>query len=118
VRWREGLTGLASSAYRVNAGKVAQETVRGFIDLLTEVAGTLPEGLDSAIELGICDGKTLQIIDNVEVDFWVQVAGDGSRIGAQCVLICGHQHRRESTGREGRSVAANLDEELRKLSGG
>ncbi len=98
-----------------NVEYVEKGTVRGFIETLTDVASYLPEGLDSAIELGICDGKDLQFIDAVDVNYWFEVATDLTQTGRRYVLIRGHWHGQESPGRVARGVSEDWDDELRKL---
>ena len=95
-------------------------TIRIFIELLARAAGNLPEGLDSAIELAICDGTSKQFIDHVEADHWYTVNQETGRVvtdGERGVYIIGHWHPGEGPGKVYRGIAADVDEELRKLSG-
>ena len=99
---------------------MAEQTVRGFIGLLAEAAAQFPDGLDLAIEMAICDGTTMQFINDVDVDSWAEVRADGrpSAHGRRYVLIRGHWHPGESPGRRHSAVTAGVDEELRKLGDG
>ena len=45
----------------------AVTTIRDVVDGLTELAGMLPEGLETRVELGVCDGEDLQLIENVDL---------------------------------------------------
>jgi hypothetical protein len=99
---------------------VADKTAREFIAEVMHITDQLPDGLDSAIELVICDGSGQQFIDNVEVLFQAVLRADGSADPASRpqVVIVGHWHPGESPGRVQRGIAADADEELRKLTGG
>jgi hypothetical protein len=99
---------------------VADVTAREFIAAVTEIAEQLPDGLDSAIELAICDGSAQQFIDSVEVLYQAYVRTDDSADPDRRpqVVIVGHWHPGESPGRVQRGIAADADEELRKLTGG
>ena len=91
-----------------------QESVREFIQRLTEAAANLPDGLDSAVELAICDGRDLQFIDRVDVSVWTTVPESGPLLSY--VLIRPHAHPGESPGPRTRGAAAHADEELRWLT--
>jgi hypothetical protein len=93
---------------------VADESVRKFIQRLTEAAGNLPDGLDSAVELAICDGRDLQFIDRVDVSVWTTVPESGPP--QSYVLIRPHDHPGDSHGPRTRGAAADVDEELRWLT--
>ena len=45
----------------------AVTTIRDVVDGLTELAAMLPEGLETRVELGVCDGEDLQLIENVDL---------------------------------------------------
>ena len=45
----------------------AVTTIRDLIDGLTELAGMLPEGFETRVELGVCDGEDLQLIEKVDL---------------------------------------------------
>lgn len=117
---------LASPPLRANTLDVASEqeeraTVRAFISSLMEAAEQLPDGLDSPIDLAICDGHNLQFIDQAEVTWQRQydtTSGQFVRGKEMCVLIKGHWHQEESPGRLLRGVVSGIDEELRKLTQG
>jgi hypothetical protein len=99
-----------------NAKTVAvdQLSVREFIQRLTEAAGSLPENLDSPVELAICDGRDLQFINRVDVSVWTTVPESG--LPQSYVLIRPHDHPGESPGPRTRGAAAHADEELRWLT--
>lgn len=102
-------------------GRVAGATVREFIAELTAIADQLPDGLDSVVELLICDGSNQQFIDNMEVLFQISLREDGSvnpDARPPQVVIRGHWHPGESPGRVQRGLATDADEELRKLTEG
>lgn len=92
-----------------------QESVRKFIQRLTEAARNLPDGLDSPVELAICDGRDLQFIDRVDVSVWTTVPENGPL--QSYVLIRPHEHPGESVSPRTRGAAAHADEELRWLTG-
>lgn len=75
-------------------------TVREFIETLTEKAGNLPEGLESTIELAICNQFQEQFIDDVEAESWVTVdsAGKSQPDKPRGVIIIGHWHPDDSPG--------------------
>jgi hypothetical protein len=94
---------------------VGTESVRAFIQRLTEAAGNLPDGVDSAVELAVCDGTNLQFITRVDVSVWTTVPEDGPL--QSYVLIRPHDHPGDSPGPRTRGAAAHADEELRWLTG-
>jgi hypothetical protein len=98
----------------VNTGAVGTESVREFIQRLTDAAGNLPGGVDSAVELAICDGSNLQFITRVDVSVWTTVPEDGPP--QSYVLIRPHDHPGEAPGPRTRGAAAHADEELRWLT--
>lgn len=98
----------------VNTGAVAHETVREFIQRLTDAAGDLPGGVDSPVELAICDGRDLQFISRVDVSVWTTVPENGPP--QSYVLIRPHAHPGESDSPRTRGAAAHADEELRWLT--
>lgn len=48
------------------------------IGALEVTAAGLSQVLGTAVELGICDGETLQLIIKVDLDFWAKLPNDGS----------------------------------------
>jgi len=98
----------------VNTGAVDQESVREFIQRLTDAAGNLPDGVDSVVELAICDGRDLQFITRVDVSVWTTVPDSGPL--QSYVLIRPHDHPGDSPGPRTRGAAAHADEELRWLT--
>ena len=107
-------TVLPADVFDANTGTVERESVREFIQRLTSAAGHLPGGLDSAVELAICDGQDLQFINRVDVSVWTTVADNGPL--QSYVLIRPHDHPGESPGPRTRGAAAHADEELRRLT--
>ena len=99
---------------RVKTGAVDPESVSEFIQRLTDAAGKLPNGLDSPIELAICDGRDLQFIRRVDVGVWTTVPESGPL--QSYVLIRPHAHPGDSSGIQIRGAAAHADEELRWLT--
>jgi hypothetical protein len=93
---------------------VKRESVREFIQRLTDAANHLPGGLDSSVELALCDGRDLQFIDRVDVSVWTTVADNGPL--QSYVLIRPHDHPGDSPGPRTRGAAAHADEELRELT--
>jgi hypothetical protein len=101
--------------FDANTGAVKKESVREFIERLTKAASELPGGLDSDIELAVCDGRDLQFINRVDVSVWTTVPEQGPL--ESYVLIRPHDHPGESPGPRTRGAAAHADEELRWLTG-
>ena len=94
--------------------------MREFIEWLTEAAENLPEGLDSALDLTICDRRGKQFIDHVEVEPWRAYSIETGREnpdGPRGVYIIGHWHPDESPGKYLRAMTADVDDELRDLTG-
>ena len=98
----------------VNTRAVDQESVREFIQRLTDAAANLPGGLDSPVELAICDGRDLQFITRVDVSVWTTVPEAGPL--QSYVLIRPHDHPGDRAGPRTRGAAAHADEELRWLT--
>jgi len=107
-------TVLPAAVPDVNTGAVDQESVREFIQRLTDAAANLPDGLDSAVELAICDGRDLQFISRVDVSVWTTVPESGPL--ESYVLIRPHHHPDDGPGSRTRGAAAHADEELRWLT--
>jgi hypothetical protein len=100
--------------FDANTGAVERESVREFIQRLTNAAGDLPDGLDSTVELAICDGRDLQFISRVDVSVWTTVPENGPL--QSYVLIRPHDHPGESRSPRTQGAAAHADEELRWLT--
>jgi hypothetical protein len=86
-----------------------------------DAAEQLPDGLDSPIDLAICDGSNLQFLDQVEVTWQHQydkTSGTFVRGKEMCALIKGHWHPEGNPGRLLRGVASDINEELRELTQG
>jgi hypothetical protein len=99
---------------------MAEETVRGLIEALTEAAAGTLNGLDSPVDLGICDGKDLQYIDEIDVSNWTLVNRESGTPapGSGRVLIRGHWHPDKAPGELRHGLASDVDEELRELTEG
>ena len=93
-----------------------RESVREFIQRLTNAAGDLSDGLDGAVELAICDGRDLQFIGRVDVSVWTTVPESGQP--SSYVLIRAHHHPGDSSETRSRGAAADVDEELRWITEG
>jgi hypothetical protein len=91
-------------------------TIREMITMLTALADEVPTGLDTTVEFGICDGESLQIVDDVDVSHWTNMR-EATPEGV-LVLIRGHNHPGTRPGRLLRGGAADVDAELRKLTDG
>ncbi len=87
--------------------------------MLTRIASELPGGLDTMVEFGVCDGSSLQLLDDVDVDFYTEITSEGGRaVSVAFVSIRAHHHPGEGkTGQLLRGVAAEVDEELHRLTG-
>jgi hypothetical protein len=46
-------------------------TARELIDAITELATGLPDGMDTEVELRICHGKNVQMVDKMDIDHWI-----------------------------------------------
>lgn len=88
-------------------------TIRDMIEALTELAATSPEGVDTQVEFGLCNGVDLQMFDKVDVDHYTHVGDDKpDRI---FVMFRAHAHPGEEPGRQLRDAVADVDDELRDL---
>ena len=98
-------------------------TVRDLIRILTEEASAMPSGLDSRLELGICDRAHLQFIDSIDVQHYRTVRKADLQTGVDFVIIRGHWHPGESPGAiwtaasEDESWGGDWDQGLRDLGG-
>jgi hypothetical protein len=86
-------------------------TVREMVDALTAAAAELPNGLDTDVELGTCDGQALRLVESVDVSPWAEVDGTGN--AAPFVLLRTHAHPGDDAGELLRPVAAEADRHLR-----
>ena len=89
---------------------------RDLIDGLTYLVSDLPDGLDSDVRLGICDSADVQMVDLWDVVQQFPVNEDGSPRAAAYVLLRGHIHPGDHAGEVLRGVAADADDELRRLT--
>jgi hypothetical protein len=91
-------------------------TVRQLINVLSTLASELPGGMDTPVEIGVCDGTDLQLLPKVDVDEYHHVSLDGTEIRT-FIAIRAHDHPDGSgRGMQARGVAADTDDELRKLT--
>jgi hypothetical protein len=97
---------------------MAEETVRGLIEALTEAAAGTLNGLDSPIDLGICNGQDLQYIDEIDVSSLTLVNRQTGTPapGSGRVLIRGHWHPDKAPGELRHGIASDADEEWRRLN--
>ena len=94
----------------------AVTTIRDVVDGLTELAAMLPEGLETRVELGVCDGEDLQLIENVDLGHWALMPPERPQVAERFVLLRGHVHPGERAGELLRGAASHVDQELRKLT--
>jgi hypothetical protein len=88
-------------------------TIRQAIEVLTELASTLPDGMETQVEFGLCNGVDLQMFDEIDVDHYTHVSeGKPDRV---FVMFRAHAHPGEEPGRQLRDATADVDEELRDL---
>lgn len=93
-------------------------TLRGVLNMLMAVAAELPQGLNSRVEFGVCDGENLQLIDQVDVDIYTNIqTASGEEVDEPFVILRAHSHPGQTAGRLLRGAASNADDELRKLTG-
>ncbi|MBM7790317.1 hypothetical protein [Tenggerimyces flavus] len=54
-------------------------TVRELVDMLIETATGLPAGMDSEVEIAVCDSTTMTVANNVDVSDWAELnTADGT----------------------------------------
>ncbi len=94
----------------------AVTTIRDLVDGLTELAGMLPEGSETRVELGVCDGEDLQLIENVDLDHWALMSPERPQVAEQFVLLRGHVHPGERAGELLRGAASHVGQEFRALT--
>jgi hypothetical protein len=92
-------------------------TIRDLVDGLLELARELPLGMDTRLELGVCNGEDLQLVDKCDLDQWSLVSpGKEGSPAEHFVLLRGHVHPGERAGELLRDAASDADQELRKLA--
>ena len=94
----------------------AVTTIHDLVDGLTELAGMLPEGFETRVELGVCDGEDLQLIENVDLGHWALMPPEQPQAAEWFVLLRGHVHPGERAGELLRGAASHVDLELREFS--
>lgn len=88
-------------------------TIREAIDRLVAVADSLPRGLDSDLEVVMCDGTDIVSAPLAEIDTLVELTESGQPKRAWGI-VKGHSHADGAM--TARGVAQDLDEELRRLT--
>lgn len=90
--------------------------MRQLVNVLSTLAAALPDGMDTPVEIGVCDGADLQLLSEVDIDEYHHVSLDGTE-GETFIAIRAHDHP-DGTGRgmRMRGVATDTDSELRKLT--
>ncbi|MEO3862299.1 hypothetical protein [Acrocarpospora sp. B8E8] len=88
-------------------------TVRELIEILKVITADLPTGLDTEVEVGLCDGDWMTMTDAVDIDYFARVPMDG---GSQKQLVLLRAHLHPGQGRRVRGVGAEVEDDLRKLT--
>ncbi|GAB3679376.1 hypothetical protein GCM10027589_49660 [Actinocorallia lasiicapitis] len=91
-------------------------TLRETIEMLTALADQSPDGLDTPVEFGICDATDLQMIDEIDLGIYQRISVRTSEVGTY-VMFRGHHHPGAVPGALLRGAAADVDDELRDLTG-
>ncbi|OLT12951.1 hypothetical protein BJF79_03360 [Actinomadura sp. CNU-125] len=89
-------------------------TIRTLVNMLTLMSSALPDGLETRVEFGICDGENLQMVDKVDLSDYTTVTEDG-REEETVVAFRGHAHPGQSPGRLLQGVTADADEQMHRL---
>ena len=85
-------------------------TVRELITALNAVAAAYDMDDSAEIRLAVCDGETMQFIENVDLDVWSRLTDTGAQVES-FVVLRGHPHLGETTMR---TPVADADEHLRR----
>jgi hypothetical protein len=101
-----------------NPGADEGPTARKVLNALMEVSARLPEGLDSRLEVGVCDGTNLQLPDIFDITFYTRITASGSPRSAPAVLLKAHRHPGQNPGELMRGVTSDGDDELHRLIDG
>jgi hypothetical protein len=73
--------------------KASMSTLRDVLDAVLGMATSLPRGLDTPAEFGVCDGSDLQILDDVDMQVYPAASREaGQPAGEPSVLIRVHDH--------------------------
>lgn len=88
-------------------------TIREMIEALVELAEESPAGADTDVEIGICNGTDLQMVDNIDVSHFTRVQDD--KPDRVFVMFRAHVHPGEKPGELLRDAVADVDDELRDL---
>jgi hypothetical protein len=94
----------------------AVTTIRDLVDGLIELAGMLPQGFKTRVELGVCDGEDLQLIENIDLDRWASMPPERLQMAEWFVLLRGHLHPGERAGELLHRAASHVDQDLRELA--
>ena len=92
-------------------------TIQDVIDALTRLARLLPDGFGARVELAICDGRDLQLMDSADLDRWTRMSRSTGAVEEEFVILRGHVHPGENPGELLPGAARDLDRELRELTG-
>lgn len=92
--------------------------IRDIIDRLMELAGELPDGIDTRFEFGICDENGVQLVDEVDLDQYHVVSAKDVQAQGEFVMLRGHVHPGKTPGRYLPGIASGADRELRELAEG
>lgn len=96
-------------------GEDQPATIGELIEELRALGAYLPDGPDTPVQLGICDGQNLQMIEHVDVTYWEHRHTSSPTPSAYFALIRGHHHPGERAGELLRGAASDVDNELREL---
>lgn len=94
----------------------ATTTLHELIVGLTDMAGDAPAGMETVVRFGVCDGKNLQMLDHVDLDFMTEVDEGGTPKAAPFAIFKAHHHPGETPGPLWPGVASDVDDELRALN--
>jgi hypothetical protein len=88
-------------------------TIREYIAALEDAAARLPQGTDARVDVGVCDGTDLQLLDRTELIIYERAPAGGAPQAR--ALLRAHQHPGEDPGTLMRASDPDLD--LRRLTG-
>ncbi|TCP54254.1 hypothetical protein EV191_103298 [Tamaricihabitans halophyticus] len=81
------------------------------IAALQAKANELPTGMDTRVEVCMCNGSDVQLTSEIVVDHMAELATDGELLDL-FAIVQGHPHRDENA-RTLRGAAEDADEQLR-----
>lgn len=82
---------------------------------LQAIAQQLPEGTDTAVQIGRCDGSAVELTQVFEIDSLAEVSTADGTVGAVTVIIKSHPHN-DSAVQVYRGIAENADDAVRDWS--